>query len=195
MQKKLSKLHNFSKEHIDKFNNNINISTKTSIKNRFVDLIYDFHIIDKDVFYGDLYFKDKVKNMILDNTDKDKTYEIASYKFNQILLKNDAIRYWIEKYNINNINEIDNIENLVLKRKIKDLKPLNTRQEIGYDIISYQGIANGLENINFLADDNSYDKSIATNIQNTKFIVKISKCSLFQAGNSEEIAKIPEMSF
>ena len=72
---------------------------------------------------------------------------------------------------------------------MKDLIALNTREEIGYDIISYQGNGNDLENINILADDTAYDKSIVTNIQSTKFIVKISECSQFQAGDSKEIEK------
>ena len=42
--------------------NNISIKTKDSIKKKFVDLIFDFHIIDQNVFYKDLYFKDYLKN-------------------------------------------------------------------------------------------------------------------------------------
>ena len=55
--KYIPKDHYFSKEHIDNIENNISIKTKDSIK-KFVDLIFDFHIIDKNVFYKDLYFKD-----------------------------------------------------------------------------------------------------------------------------------------
>ena len=42
--------HYFSKDHINNFENNISIKTKDSIKKKFVDLIFDFHIIDKNVF-------------------------------------------------------------------------------------------------------------------------------------------------
>ena len=56
-----SKDHYFSKEHINNFENNISIKTKDSIKKKFADLIFDFHIIDKNVFYKDLYFKDYLK--------------------------------------------------------------------------------------------------------------------------------------
>ena len=59
--KYISKDHYFSKEHITKFENNISIKTKDSIKKKFVDLIFDFHIIDKNVLYKDLYFKDYFK--------------------------------------------------------------------------------------------------------------------------------------
>ena len=59
--KYIPKDHYFSKEHINNFENNISIKTKDSIKKKFIDLIFDFHIIDKNVFYKDLYFKDYLK--------------------------------------------------------------------------------------------------------------------------------------
>ena len=54
----IPKDHYFSKEHINNFENNISMKTKNSIKKKFIDLIFDFHIIDKNAFYKDLYFKD-----------------------------------------------------------------------------------------------------------------------------------------
>ena len=48
--KYISKYHYFSNEHINNFKNNITIKTKDSIKKKFVDLIFDFHIIDKMFF-------------------------------------------------------------------------------------------------------------------------------------------------
>ena len=48
--KYIPKDHYFSKEHITNFKNNISIKNKDSIKKKFVDLIFDFHIIDKNVF-------------------------------------------------------------------------------------------------------------------------------------------------
>ena len=62
----------FSKEHIDKFKNNITINTRDSIKKKFVDLIFDFYILDKNVFYKDFYFKDYLKKLIIKNCDDDK---------------------------------------------------------------------------------------------------------------------------
>ena len=59
--KYISKDHYFSEEYIDNFENNISIKTRDSIKKKFVDLIFDFHIIDKNVLYKDLYFKDYSK--------------------------------------------------------------------------------------------------------------------------------------
>ena len=66
------KEHYFFEKHIGNFNKNITIKTKDSIKKKFVDIIFDFHIIDKDIFYKDLYFKDKVKSLILKNRKKIK---------------------------------------------------------------------------------------------------------------------------
>ena len=134
----VNKSHYFSKKHIDNFDKNITIKTRTSIKKKFIDIIFDFHIIDKDVFYKDLYFKDKVKSLILKHRKKDKEYKISIYKYNQSL-KGDLTNFWIEKFNIDNMNEIDNIDKLNLKN-FKNLKSfdfdsdyLDTRNQELYD--------------------------------------------------------------
>ena len=59
--KYIPKDHYFSGEHVNNFENNISIKIKDSTKKKFVDLIFDFHIIDKNVVYKDLYFKDYLK--------------------------------------------------------------------------------------------------------------------------------------
>ena len=64
--------HYLSKKHIDNFDENITITTRNSIKKKFIDNIFNFHIINKDTFYKDLYFKDKVKSLILKNCKKNK---------------------------------------------------------------------------------------------------------------------------
>ena len=71
----VNKQHYFSKKHIDNFDKNITITIKNCIKKKFIDIIFDFHIIDKDTFYKDLYFKDKVKTLILKHCKKDKNYK------------------------------------------------------------------------------------------------------------------------
>ena len=73
----ISKDHYFSEEHINNFENNISIKTRDSIKKKFVDLIFDFHVIDKNVFYIDSYFKDYFKKMIIKNCDNDKNHKIT----------------------------------------------------------------------------------------------------------------------
>ena len=187
-----NKSHFFSKDHIDNFEKNINIKIRTSIKKKFIDMIFDFHIIDKDVFYKDLYFKDKVKKMILKNCKKDKNYKISIYKYNQ-KVKDDLTNFWIEKYNINHINEIDNIDKLKMKN-FKNLKTTDFDDIIGFDREGYG--ANDPENISIMSNgDIEYDSSQVRIIQNTRLVVKLSECELFSGGSAKEIDKIPEIFF
>ena len=183
----VNKQHFFSKKHIDNFDKNITITTKNCIKKKFIDIIFNFHIIDKDTFYKDLYFKDKVKSLILKNCKKDKNYKLSVYKYNQSL-KGDLINYWIEKFNIDNISEIDNIDRL----NLKNLKPIDFKEQIGFDRNTYD--ADDLENIDILEGSIQSGGSIKI-IQNTRFVVKISECQLFSAGDFKEIDKIPELFF
>ena len=186
--KYIHKEHYFSKEHIDKFENNISIKTKDSIKKKFIDLIFDFHVVDKNVFYKDLYFKDYLKKMINDNIDNDKNYKITLYKFNQALVKDGDIKYWVEKYTLENIDDIDDIDKLKLKKNINDLDLIN----VGDSEIGNHNAEENLENLNILSMSEEYDSGIMI-IQNTRLIVKISECDIFSAGN--EIDKIPELFF
>ena len=186
--KHVSNDHYFSKEHINNFENNISIKTKDSIKKKFIDLIFDFHIIDKNVFYKDLYFKDYLKKLIVKNCDNDKNYKITLYKFNQALMKHNDLKYWVEKYVLQNRNDIDNIDKLKLENNRNDLDLIN----IGTSEIPNYNTENNLEELNILSMHEDYDSSIMT-IQNSRLIVKISECDIFSAGN--EIDKIPELFF
>ena len=49
--------------------------------------------------------------MIIKNCDEYKNYKITLNKFNQSLLKDGTLKYWVEKYTLQNISDIDNIEN------------------------------------------------------------------------------------
>ena len=186
----------FLKKHIDQFNNNISIKIRTSIKKKFIDIIIDFHIIDKDVFYKDLYFKDKLKSLILKHRNKDKNYKINLYKYNQSL-KGDLTNFWIKKFNIDNMTEIDNIDKLNLKN-FKNLKCfdfdgdyLDAREQELYD-----GTVDDLEDINIISEDSiEYDASQMKTIQNTRLLIKLSECNLFSGGNLSEFNKIPEIFF
>ena len=186
----VNKQHYFSKKHIDNFDRNITITTKNCIKKKFIDIMFDFHIIDKDVFYKDLYFKDKIKRLILKNCKKDKNYKLSIYKYNQSAT-GDITRYWIEKFNIDNISEIDDIDKLNLKN-FKNLKEtsfyeeLGSRRDIGYEV-------DDAENIDIQGSVQS--GGFINIIQNTRFVVKILECQLFLAGDSREIDKIPELFF
>ena len=185
--KYIPKDHYFSKEHITKSENNISIKTKDSIKKKFIDLISDFHIIDKNVFYKDLYFKDYFKKMIVKNCDNDKNYKITLYKFNQALMKHNDIKYWVEKYILQNINDIDNIDKLKLKNNRNDLDLIN----IGNYEISDRNSEDNLEKLNILSMHEDYDSSIMT-IQNSRLLKYLNV--IFSSGGNE-IAKIPELFF
>ena len=184
--KYISKEHYFSKEHTNNFENNVSIKTKESIKKKFVDLIFDFHIIDKIAFYKDLYFKDYFKKIIIKNCDNDKNYKITLYKLNQALVKHKDLKYWVEKYILQNINDIDNIDKLKLRNNRNDLDLIN----IGDSEIPNHNAEDNLEELNILSVHEDYDSIIMT-IQNSRLIVKISECDIFSAGN--EIDKIPEI--
>ena len=172
------------------------IKIKTSIKKKFIDIIIDFHIVDKDVFYKDLYFKDKVKSLILKHRKKDKNYKINLYKYNQSL-KDDLTNFWIEKFNINNMNEIDNIDKLNLK-DFKNLKcfDFNDDNLYGRDRDIFDGTPIDQEEINIISEgDIEYDASQMKIIQNTRLLIKMSECNLFSGGNLSEFNKIPEIFF
>ena len=184
----IPKYHYFSKEHINNFENNISIKTKDSIKKKFIDLIFEFHIMDKNVFYKDLCFKDYLKKLIVKNCDKDRNYKITLYKFNQALMKHNDIKYWVEKYILQNISDIDNIDKLKIKNNKNDLDLIN----IGNSEIPYHNSEDNLEELNILSMHEDYDSSIMT-FQNSRLVVKISECDIFSAGNI--IDKIPELFF
>ena len=191
---KVNKEHYFSKNHIDKVNKNITIKIRTSIKKKFIDIIIDFHIIDKDVFYKDLYFKEKIKNLILKHRNKDKNYKINLYKYNQSV-KNDLTNFWIERFNIDNMNEIDNIEKLNLKN-FKNLKVFDFDNLYGMERNVFDGTPIDQEQINIISEDNlEYDASQMRIIQNTRLLIKLSECNLFSSGDASEINKIPDIFF
>ena len=173
--KYIPKDHYFSKEHISNFENNISIKTKDSVKKKFVDLIFDFLIIDKNVFYKDSYFKDYFKKLIVKNCDNDRNYKITLYKLNQALVKHNDLKYWVGKYILQNINDIDNIDKLKIKNNRNDLDLIN----IGNSEIANYNTEDNLEELNILSMHEDYDSSIMT-IQNYRLIVKISECDIFQ---------------
>ena len=126
--------------------------------------------------------------MIVKNCDNDKNYKITSYKFNQALVKHNDTKYWVEKYILQNINDIDNIDKLRLKNNRNDLDLIN----IGNSEIPNHNAEDNLEELDILSMHEDYDSSKMT-IQNSRLIVKISECDIFSAGN--EIDKIPEIFF
>ena len=98
------------------------------------------------------------------------------------------MKYWVEKYILQNINDIDNIDKLKIKNNKNDLELIN----IGNSEIADHNSEDNLEELNILSMHEDYDSSIMT-IQNTRLIVKISECDIFSGGS--EIYKIPEIFF
>ena len=98
------------------------------------------------------------------------------------------MKYWVDKYVLQNISDIDNIEKLKIKNNKNDLDLINI---VDSDIANYNTEDN-LEELNILSMREDYDSSIMT-IQNSRLIVRISECDIFSAGN--EINKIPELFF
>ena len=105
---------------------------------------------------------------------------------------NDITRYWIERFNLENISEIDNIEKLNLKN-LRNLKPIAFKTQVGIHRDGYQ--SNDLENNDIIAGGSVQSGGSLKIIQNTRLIVKISECKLFSAGDFKEIDKIPELFF
>ena len=115
---------------------------------------------------------------------------MSIYKYNQSV-REDLTNYWIEKFDIDNISEIDDIDKLNLKNS-KNLKPIDFKEQIGFDRNTYDG--DNLENINILGSIQQSGGSIKI-IQNTRLVAKISECQLFSGGDSKEIDKIPGIFF
>ena len=124
--------------------------------------------------------------MIVKNCNDDKNYKITLYKFNQALVKHNDTKYWVEKYILQNINDIDNIDELKIKSNRNDLDLIN----ITDSEIPNHNAEDNLEELNILSMHEDYDSSIMS-IQNSRLIVKISECDIFSGGN--EIDKIPEI--
>ena len=116
--------------------------------------------------------------MIIKNCDKDKNYKIALYKFNQALVKHNDLKYWVEKYILQNISDTGNIDKLKIKNNRNDLD-LN---DITDSEIADHNAEDNLEELNILSMHEDYDSSIMT-IQNSRLIVKISECDIFSGGN------------
>ena len=103
-------------------------------------------------------------------------------------MKHNNLKYWVEKYILKNIFDIDNIDKMKLKNNRNDLDLINVEES---EIADHNADDN-LEELNILSMHEDYDSSIMT-IQNSRLIVKTSECDIFSTGN--EIDKIPELFF
>ena len=84
-------------------------------------------------------------------------------------MKHNDKKYWVEKYILQNISDIGNIDKLKLKNNRNDLDLIN----IGNSEIANYNAEDNLEELNILSMHEDYDSSIMT-IQNSRLIVKIS---------------------
>ena len=90
---------------------------------------------------------------IIKNCDNDKSYKITLYKFNQALVKHNDTKNWVEKYTLQNISDIDNIDKLKLKNNRNDLDLIN----IGNSEIADHNAEDNLEELNILSMHEDYD--------------------------------------
>ena len=104
------------------------------------------------------------------------------------MVKHNDLKYWVEKYILQNINDIDNIDKLKIKNNRNDLDLINIRNSE----IPNHNAEDNLEELNILSMHEDYDSSIMT-IQNSRLIVKISECDIFSGGNIND--NIPELFF
>ena len=104
------------------------------------------------------------------------------------MVKNNDMKYWVEKYFLHHIDDINNIDKLKIKNNRNDLDLINIKKSE----IPNHNPEDNLEELNILSMHEDYDSSIMT-IQNSRLIIKISECDIFSAGN--EIDKIPEIFF
>ena len=84
------------------------------------------------------------------------------------------MKYWVEKYFLHHIDDINNIDKLKIKNNRNDLDLIN----IGKSEIPNHNPEDNLEELNILSMHEDYDSSIMT-IQNSRLIVKISECDIF----------------
>ena len=69
------------------------------------------------------------------------------------MLKDDLTSFWVEKFNIDNMNEIDNIEKLNLKN-FKNLKVFEFDNLYGMERNVFDGTSIDQEQINLISEDN-----------------------------------------
>ena len=113
-----------SKEHIDNFNNNINLTIKKSIKEKFIDIIFKFKITNEGAFLNDLHFKKIAKQEINKNMDKNKKYKY-SITFYKGFSDNITNKLTDGNYTYSPINIIEAINN-----DYKDMNMFNTSKTV-----------------------------------------------------------------
>ena len=183
----VNKDHFFTDEHIQKFNDNIQIDILKSFEYSFISIKCTFHETRYNYFYTDLFFKKHIKDLILKNVDDEKYYKSYILKKHMITFndKDDKIHF-SEKFNSDNIiSDIDNIENL--EKNENYMKPYlikTSNKDYKYDLTKMY------EDINKI---NQYESgnSIKT-VHNVECYFKSSQCKLIK-GSKYDFENIPEI--
>ena len=183
----VSKDHFNSDEHIKTFNSVVSIDVKKSIKNCFISIKTQFYNTNYNAIYTDFYFKKKMKDLVLENTDVNKFYKSYILKKNMISFnyRDDQV-FYSDKYDSDNIiNDIDKIENL--EKNEEYLKPQLIKSSMTNDYdYNIDQMYIDLDAINFKQSKHSikYFHHMGCDI-------KLMKCTLLRGGqyNYEEIPK------
>ena len=181
----VDKKHFFSEEHINKFNDSIQIDILKSFEYSFISIRCVFLETKYNYLYTDLYFKKHIKDLILENVNDKKYYKSYILKKHMITFnnKNDYV-YFSEKFNSNDIiSDINNIENL--EKNEENMKPylINTT----YKDYKYN-LSKMYEDINKI---NQYESgnSVKT-VSNIECYIKLSQCELIKGSSFENLPDI-----
>ena len=183
----VNKEHFFTDEHIEKFNDSIQIDILKSFEYSFISIRCVFVETKYNYLYTDLYFKKHIKDLILKNVNDKKYYKSYILKKHMITFNNrDDHVYFSEKFNSNNIiSDIDNIENL--EKNEENMKPYlikSTSKDYKYNLSKMY------EDINKI---NQYESgnSIKT-VSNVECYFKLSECQLIK-GSKFNFETIPQI--
>ena len=181
----VDKKHFFSEDHINKFNDSIQIDILKSFEYSFISIRCVFVETKYNYLYTDLYFKKHIKDLILENVNDKKYYKSYILKKHMITFNNKGeYIYFSEKFNSNNIiSDINNIENL--EKNEENMKPylINTsNKDYKYNLSKMY------EDINKV---NQYESgnSIKT-VSNIECYIKLSQCELIKGSSFENIPVI-----
>ena len=183
----VNKEHFFTDEHINKFNDSIQIDILKSFEYSFISIRCVFVETKYNYLYTDLYFKKHIKDLILKNVDDKKYYKSYILKKHMITFNNkDDHVYFSEKFNSNNIiSDINNIENL--EKNEENMKPYlikSSSKDYKYNLSKMY------EDINKI---NQYESgnSIKT-VSNVECYFKLSECQLIK-GSKFNFETIPQI--
>ena len=181
----VDKNHFFTDEHINRFNESIQIDILKSFEYSFISIRCVFVETKYNYLYTDLYFKKHIKDLILENVNDKKYYKSYILKKHLITFNNkDDHVYFSEKFNSNDIiSDVNNIENL--EKNDEYMKPYlinTTSKDYKYNLSKM------FEDVNKI---NQYESgnSIKT-VSNIECYIKLSQCELIKGSSFENLPEI-----